>query len=129
MPRSTRNLPPRDRGRKARGTAGEQQAADALEKAGWQIVARNVRSPRGEVDIVALDGEVLVFIEVKTWSAYGPEALQYGVDAKKQRRIIETAKYFLASHREYNEMAVRFDVVFIEPQGIRFLKSAFMEQA
>jgi putative endonuclease len=105
------------------------------------IIAKNVRSPRGEVDIVALDGETVVFVEVKTWSVYGIESLQYGINLKKQRRIIETAKYFLSEHREYNGKAVRFDVVFVDtetPPGkqsagpgnsaITHLASAFMER-
>ncbi|MDR1956596.1 MAG: YraN family protein [Treponema sp.] len=110
-----------------KGRAGESRAAAFLEAAGMGIIARNVRSPAGEIDLVALDGETVVFIEVKTWSAYPIEELLYGIDEKKQRRIIETAKYFLFSHREYKGMAVRFDVVFIGPEAITHLASAFME--
>jgi putative endonuclease len=110
------------------GRAGENRAAAALEAAGMKIIARNVRSPRGEIDLVALDKETIVFVEVKTWSSYGIEALEYGVNEKKQSRIIETAKYFLSLHREYNYMAVRFDVVFISPETITHLASAFMER-
>ncbi|MDR3145255.1 MAG: YraN family protein [Treponema sp.] len=92
-----------------------------------RIVARNVRSPAGEIDLIAVDGDTLVFIEVKAWSVYGIENLSYGIDLKKQRRIIETAKYFLSVHREYNDMALRFDVIFIGPEkAIRF-ESAFTE--
>jgi putative endonuclease len=110
------------------GRDGETRAAAFLEEKGVRIIARNVRSPCGEVDIVALDGETLVFVEVKAWSSYGIENLQYGIDLKKQRRIIETAKYFLASHREYNEMTVRFDVVFVGKESVTHLASAFMER-
>jgi putative endonuclease len=99
-----------------------------LETAGMSIIAQNVRSPWGEVDIVALDGETLVFVEVKAWSAFGIEELQYGVNLKKQRRIIETAKYFLSNHREYNGKAVRFDVVFVGKETVTHLASAFMER-
>jgi putative endonuclease len=103
-----------------------------------RILASNFRSSRGEVDLIARDGDTLVFVEVKTWASRGFADLEYGVDGEKQRRIIETAKYFLAAHREYNEMSVRFDVVFIEKvplpsaiprngPGIRHLASAFGE--
>jgi putative endonuclease len=109
------------------GREGEERASAALVDAGMRIIARNVRSRRGEVDIVALDGDTVVFVEVKTWTAYGFEDLRFGIDRKKQRRIIETAKYFLSVHREYNCMAVRFDVVFIGPESITHLASAFME--
>jgi putative endonuclease len=92
-----------------------------------RVIARNVRSRVGEIDLVALDGDTIVFVEVKNWAAYGFDSLQYGVDEKKQRRIIETAKYFLSVHREYNSMAVRFDVVFICAAGTTHLASAFTE--
>jgi putative endonuclease len=110
------------------GRKGEERAAAALEAAGMGIIARNVRSPQGEVDIVAMDGETLVFVEVKAWSAYGIENLQYGLNPGKQRRIIETAKYFLSSHRKYNGKAVRFDVVFVGKEAVTHLASAFMER-
>jgi putative endonuclease len=96
-----------------KGRAGEQQAARALEKAGMRILASNFRSPRGEVDLIAKDGDTIAFIEVKTWNSRGIADLEYGIGPEKRRRIIETAKYFLAGHREYKEMAIRFDVVFI----------------
>ncbi|MDR2632703.1 MAG: YraN family protein [Treponema sp.] len=110
-----------------RGRKGEEQAAAFLEDAGMRIIARNVRSSVGEIDLVALDDQTIVFIEVKTWSVYPIEELSYGIGEKKQRRIIETAKYFLFSHRKYSDMAVRFDVIFIGPEHITHLASAFME--
>jgi putative endonuclease len=110
------------------GREGEVRAAAALEEKGMSIIARNVRYRSGEIDLVALDGEVIVFVEVKAWSIYGIEDLQTGIDKKKRCRIIETAKYFLASHREYNCMAIRFDVIFIAPEAITHLISAFTEQ-
>ena len=123
------------------GREGEARAAAALQAAGMSIIAQNIRSRQGEVDIVALDGDTIVFVEVKAWSSYGIESLQYGLDLKKQRKIIETAKYFLSEHREYNGKAVRFDVVFVghetssgkQPAGsgepaVTHLASAFMER-
>jgi putative endonuclease len=115
------------------GRDGESRAAAYLEAAGFKIVARNVRCPYGEVDLVALEEQTIVFIEVKSWSVYAIDNLAYSVNLKKQRRIIETAKYFLSVHREYNSMAVRFDVIFINPAAMAdsgktiHLRSAFME--
>lgn len=111
-----------------KGRAGEEKAAFYLEEKGLKILERNFRSTSGEVDLIALEGETLVFIEVKAWSTLGVDALEQGLNEKKQRRIIETAKYFLASHREYRYMAVRFDVVFVAPGGITHLASAFAER-
>ena len=107
---------------------GEAAAASFLEEKGMQILERNYRYPRGEVDIIALDGETLVFAEVKTWSTYGIDALEHALDRKKQRKIIETSKYFVSLNRKYMYMAIRFDVIFISPQGITHLASAFTER-
>ena len=110
-----------------KGRAGEAAAAFLLEEKGMRILERNFRSSGGEVDIIALDGETLVFAEVKTWSAYGIDALEQALNAKKQHKIIETSKYFLSLHRKYKYMTVRFDVIFISPNGITHLASAFTE--
>ncbi|MCL2065896.1 MAG: YraN family protein [Treponema sp.] len=110
------------------GKKGEERAADALEASGMRIIAKNVRSRNGEVDIVALEGQTIVFVEVKSWSVFGMEDLQYSLDEKKQRRIIETAKYFLSGHREYSRMTIRFDVVFVgKDDSVSHLASAFTE--
>jgi putative endonuclease len=110
-----------------KGRAGEDAAALYLEEKGIKILERNFRSRKGEIDIIALDGETVVFVEVKAWSFYGIEALEYALDAKKRHKIIETSKYFLSLHRKYRYMTVRFDVVFISSEGITHLASAFME--
>ncbi|MCL2601855.1 MAG: YraN family protein [Treponema sp.] len=110
-----------------KGQAGEEQAAAFLEEKGLQILERNFRFLRGEVDIIALDRQTLVFAEVKTYSAYEIDALEYAIDNKKQRKIIETSKYFLSINRKYMYMAIRFDVLFVSPQGIVHLASAFTE--
>ena len=110
------------------GKKGEEQAAAALEAAGMEIVAKNVRSKQGEIDIVAIEGDTIIFVEVKAWSAYGLEDLQYGIDARKQHKIVETAKYFLTKNRKYSKMAIRFDVVFVKNNSITHLASAFTER-
>ena len=123
VPREKKEVPTK----RGQGREGEERAVIALQEAGMQIIERNVRSPRGEIDIVALDGQTIVFVEVKAWSSFGIENLQYSIDSKKQRRIIETAKYFLSVHRKYNGKAVRFDVVFIGKNAVTHLAAAFME--
>jgi putative endonuclease len=96
------------------GKRGEEKAAAALEDAGMKIIARNIRSKFGEIDIVAIDGNTIVFIEVKAWAAFGMEDLQYSIDERKQQKIIKTANYFLSENRKYSNMAIRFDVVFVK---------------
>ena len=109
------------------GKKGEEQAVAALEKAGMEIIAKNVRCKYGEVDIVAVKGNIVVFIEVKAWSAFGMEDLQYSINIRKQKKIIKTAKYFLSENRKYSNMAIRFDVVFVKNSSIFHLASAFTE--
>jgi putative endonuclease len=111
-----------------KGRAGEAAAAFFLEEKGMKILEKNFRSRSGEVDIIAREGEVIVFTEVKTWTTLEIDALEHALDAKKQRKIIETSKYFLSLHREYRYMAIRYDVVFISQKGITHLASAFTER-
>jgi len=110
------------------GRKGEDRAAAALEDAGMKVIARNYRSKSGEIDIIALENDTIVFAEVKTWSIFGLEDLQHGLNARKQHKIIKTAKYFLSENREYNKMAIRFDVVLVKDNSITHLASAFMER-
>ena len=96
--------------RQAVGAWGERVAAQHLVTSGYQVVARNWRCSVGEVDIVAWQGDVLVFCEVKTRRgvAFGPP-----VDAvvfAKLRRLRRLAAEWLATHDEHPS-EVRFDVV------------------
>jgi len=114
------------------GKDGEEQAVTVLKTAGMEIITRNFRAKLyGEIDIIALDPQpiqTIVFVEVKKWSVYGLEDLQYGINTRKQQKIIETAKYFLSKNRKYSKMAIRFDVVFINNNSITHLASAFTER-
>jgi putative endonuclease len=97
------------------GRLGEDAASLILQQKGMRIVARNFRCSAGEVDIIADDNGVIVFVEVKALLFYTMESLEIAVNEKKQKRIIETAKCFLQNNREYSEAEVRFDVIFIGP--------------
>ena len=98
--------------RKQKGSFGEQQAERFLQKNGYAVLAKNFRSIKGEVDIIATRGEEIVFVEVKYGRTYDPSSLEYSVDAKKQKRIIDTSKYFLLKHPEYNLYQQKYDVIF-----------------
>ena len=114
--------------RRNSGVKGELLAALALQKKGMRLVGRNIRGRTGEIDLALLDGDNLVFVEVKNWPAFGLENLGFAVNEKKQRRIIETAKYFLSVNREYNYRSIRFDIVFLRPgEPMIHLVSAFTE--
>ena len=92
------------------GDAGEDAAASLLEQGGYRIVARNHRCRRGEVDLVAEKGDLLVFVEVRTRATAvfgGPEET---VGPAKRRRIVTAARDYLARRRG-PERGARFDVV------------------
>jgi putative endonuclease len=115
--------------RRARGRRGEDLAVAHLERAGYRVVARNVRVRRGELDVVALDRGTLCFVEVRLRSgdAYGtPEE---SIDARKRQRLIRAARELLATRRLPPHRGLRFDVVAIdasrEPPRIRLLRDAF----
>jgi len=112
-----------------RGRAAEEAAAALLQQQGWQILRRNYRTRRGEIDLIARDGATIVFVEVKARRAGETSSLE-AVDARKRRRIVQAALEFLASRR-LRGVAVRFDVVTVvlgcdgRPQAARVLKNAF----
>lgn len=95
---------------------GEAVASDALVRLGYRIVERNCRSRWGELDVVAYDGDTLVFVEVKARRAvqFGDPA--YAVDGRKQRRIVRLAQRYL-SRRRLGEPPCRFDIVVIDERA------------
>ena len=98
------------------GRRGEDFVAQALQQKGWTICARNWRKREGEIDIIALDGEVLVFVEVKNWPGGQFEDLERVINAAKRQRMINVAELYIAENPEHSGRLVRFDVVFA---GIR----------
>jgi putative endonuclease len=94
------------------GRFGEDLAAAHLEAAGWQLLDRNWRCPHGELDLVALDGDELVAVEVKTRrsAAYGSPA--EAVTWRKVVRLRRSIAAWLAAH-ELHPAAVRIDVLAI----------------
>ena len=92
------------------GARGERRAARYLRRSGYRIVKRNYQCPVGEVDLVALDGDTLVFIEVKTRSGEGEPAEP--VRWAQRNHLERAAKYFLAQYHLQHKPC-RFDVVTI----------------
>ena len=99
-------------GRKHLGDAGEGAAAEMLRSRGYRIVARNHRCRRGEVDLIAEKGELLVFVEVRTRATQAFGGPEETVSPAKQRRVLAAARDFLARWRG-PERGARFDVVAI----------------
>ena len=92
------------------GRAGESLAAEYLEEQGLAVLARNWRCAQGELDIVASDGDQVIFCEVKTRAGVDYGAPYDAVNPGKVRRLRELARTWLAEHR-LSGCRVRFDVV------------------
>ncbi len=114
--------------RDALGDRGENVAARFLRNNGYSIIVRNFRCEMGEIDIVAKQGKVLVFVEVKT-RAYDDPTPEEQVNEVKQHQITKAARFYLGRYGTPQPPA-RFDVVAIVwPQGrdpiIRHTPDAF----
>lgn len=115
-------------GRSVFGRRSERMAARHLRLHGYSIIARNFRAAGAEIDLIAMDGDTLVFVEVKArrGTSYGtPEA---AVDDRKQMRIRRAAEVF-TSQNSAAGVAIRFDVVAITGDGrkrkLEILRNAF----
>ena len=115
-----------DYNRRAVGAKFEALAAQYLREQGYTLVMQNFRSRRGEIDIIAKDGDTLVFVEVKYRTNRNAGSAEEAVDARKQYRIVQTARYYLLTHglSEYTTPC-RFDVIAFEDGRIAHYENAF----
>lgn len=117
--------------RQETGRAGEAAAAAFLEEAGYRVLHRNYRCGRsGEIDLIAVDGDTLVFVEVKTRRSASFGTGAEAVDQRKRARLIRLARYYLAIAGDH-ERICRFDVVDVTtgPRGweCQLIRDAFTE--
>ena len=115
------------KGKNTRSVGGsyEDMAARFLAEKGFRILARNYRCRMGEIDLIAMDGETLVFVEVKyraDESGGGPLA---AVDRRKQRKISKVALYYLYTNYSTTDVACRVDVIGITDEGVQHVMAAF----
>lgn len=110
------------------GRWGEEEAARFLLRLGMKILERNLRTPVGEIDLIARHGKILVFVEVKTRRSDAFGAPQEAVGPTKQRQIIRTAQWYMGDGRGKG-LQPRFDVIAVRPgpQGatIEHFQNAF----
>lgn len=114
---------------KAKGRAGEEEACNYLTDLGYAIIKRNFQYGQvGEIDIVAKDGEQLVFVEVKARTQYTRGKPEDAVDVRKQRQLKRVSEGYYHINKITNQ-ACRFDVIAIDKTGgkteIRHYKTAF----
>lgn len=111
------------------GKSGEEFAARLVIASGLTIVARNYRCPKGEMDIIARDGEVLVFIEVRTrrssYRGWGEESITH----HKAQRLQAIASYYVLQQGYLSWPCLRFDVIAIrwieKSPDAKWIKAAF----
>lgn len=104
------------------GQKAEDLAAGYLLSQGFTLVTRRYAIKGGEIDLIALDGEILVFVEVRSRSGKGltPEE---SVDARKRARLVRAAERYLEESRETRE--TRFDLVAVEGSDLRHHRDFF----
>ncbi len=106
------------------GADYEQVASKHLKELGYELITTNYRCPLGEIDLVAKDGAVLVFIEVKYRKTLNAGSPFEAVNAKKQQTIRRVAQWYLTEHK-LDDVSVRFDVAGILGNEIKVIKDAF----
>ena len=115
--------------RSEKGKLGEDVCAWYLEKHGYTVVARNVHSRYGEVDLIAENESYICFVEVKTRKADSLVLPAEAVDYRKQQKLVMTAQYYLTAHASNKQP--RFDVFEVllneenRPGKVRLIENAF----
>lgn len=118
--------------KKELGKHGEEIAVKHIKEEGYSLIQTNFRCRLGEIDIIAKDGDYLVFIEVKTRSNYNYGFPAEAINAKKKGTIIKTAQSYL-SLKGLKNIDIRFDVIEViidnknckEPENVKLIKNAF----
>ncbi len=116
---------------KSLGDNYEDRAVSLLEDQGLRLLERNFSGKVGEIDLIAQDGDQLVFVEVRARSNRFFESAAGSVNIRKQQRVVRTAQLFLQRRPQWANMPCRFDVIAFEPPQsgtrprIRWIRSAF----
>jgi len=110
------------------GKFGEDLAFREIKGLGYKRIIRNYRCPLGEVDLIAMDGDTLVFIEVKTRKGRSLAYAKEAVNAKKRRQLSKVALFYMKFNK-LNEVRARFDVVAVSLAGseqqVEVVRNAF----
>jgi putative endonuclease len=111
------------------GAAAEGRAAEFLEQAGLRLVARNYRSPHGEIDLIMQQDQTLVFIEVRFRGRTDFGTPAETVDRRKQSRLRATAEHYLQRDRRASKHPCRFDIVAVSSSNrgdrLEWIRNAF----
>lgn len=111
--------------RREKGREKEEFACRYLERKGYRILATNYRCRQAEIDIVAIDGNELVFVEVKYRKNMDFGGGLSAVSPKKIRNICKCARYYIYRERIDPDTPIRFDVIAVDGERITHLENAF----
>jgi putative endonuclease len=106
----------------ARGREAEDRAARHLERCGLRVIERNFRVRGGEIDLIARDGKVLVFVEVRQRSRSDFGGAGASITPTKRRRVVLAAQHYLMGKPDCD---CRFDCVLIDSEQLEWIKHAF----
>ena len=111
------------------GKIAEDIAANTLSKEGIKLLDRNFRCRFGEIDLIGLDQNILVFIEVRYRHNESHMAAVETIDRHKCKKLVRTSEYYLNKHRNYQSYQCRYDVIAITGEldrpAIEWIKNAF----
>lgn len=107
------------------GSRYEDRAAAFLKSRGLRLLEKNFYCRKGEIDLILMDGACLVFAEVKYRSGPGFGSPLEAVDSRKQKRIRDTAAYYMFIRRISMDTPCRFDAVGIMGEEIQWIRNAF----
>jgi putative endonuclease len=118
--------------KREKGNEAEQIACDHLARNDYRIITRNFTCRAGEIDIIAQNGEDLVFVEVRSWHSSATVNPIHTISRRKQERVIRAAEFYLTK-RVGGPVPARFDVVIVKlggPPDVELIQNAFgLEQA
>jgi putative endonuclease len=111
--------------RMRRGAAAETRGALHLQACGLRLIGRNLRCKAGELDLVCLDGDILVIVEVRLRSRQDFGGASASVTPGKRRKLIRAAAYFCTRNPDWRHRRIRFDVVAIDGAALEWIRDAF----
>ena len=107
-----------------RGVDAEAAACRALERDGWSVLARRLRTEAGEIDVVAARRDLLAILEVKARATLAEAAMALG--ARQRARLLAAGEIVLAEHPEWARHGMRFDLMVVDSAGtVRRIADAF----
>ena len=116
--------------RRRKGLRFEDRARSYLENRGLSLLSQNFRGHGGEIDLVMRDSDSICFVEVKYRDSLAFGGAAHAIPPAKQRRIVNTALYYLSSRPDLARLAPRFDALLIQghPDGserVEWIRNAF----